>query len=223
MKKYITLPLILFMLTACNSNASQPQSPATQQAPNIVENNTSTDSNQTNSNNITSNIEEMNDTTTVNATADTSATVTTEIIENYYKIVAEEKAIEADIEKLEKDFTAKRIDANTLQTQKATLKQQENTLENQIDALEYQIPISLPQNWVDTSNMEQMIQKLKEVEIAENQLELSIDQAEQDYINNTITREDFITKVIELEKQKDILDKQDDFLEQTLESLGWDD
>lgn len=225
MKKYITLPLILFMLTACNNNASQPQSPATQQSPNTVENNIPTDNNETNSDSLTSDIGGMNYTTTatVNATTDTTAAITTETIENYYKIVAEEKATEADIEKLERDFAAKRIDANTLQAQKATLKQQENTLENQIDALEYQIPISLPQNWVDTSNMEQMIQKLKEVEIVENQLELSIDQAEQDYINNAITREDFISKIIELEKQKDILDKQDDFLEQTLESLGWDD
>ena len=71
--------------------------------------------------------------------------------------------------------------------------------------------------------MEQMIQKLKEVELAEKQLELSLDQAEQNYINNTISREDYILQVIELEKQNDILDKQDDILEETLESLGWDD
>lgn len=172
-----------------------------------------------------SNIGGMNYTTTatVNATTDTAAAMTSETVENYYKMVGEEKAIEADIERLERDFAAKRIDANTLQSQKTALKQQENTLENQIDALENQIPISLPQNWVDTSNMEQMIQKLKEVENSEKQLERAIDQAELDYINNAITREDFIAKVIELEKQKDILDKQDDFLEDTLESLGWDD
>jgi len=138
-------------------------------------------------------------------------------------MVAEEKAIEADIEKLEQQFHTNTIDTNTLQSQKTALKQQENTLEAQIDALEYQIPITLPQNWVDTTNMEQMIQKLKEVELAEKQLELSLDQAEQNYINNTISREDYILQVIELEKQNDILDKQDDILEETLESLGWDD
>lgn len=68
-----------------------------------------------------------------------------------------------------------------------------------------------------------MVSQLKEVELAEKQLELSLDQAEQNYINNTISREDYILQVIELEKQNDILDKQDDILEETLESLGWDD
>ncbi len=67
--------------------------------------------------------------------------------------------------------------------------------------------------------MEQMIQKLKEVELAEKQLELSLDQAEQNYINNTISREDYISQVIELEKQNDIFDKQDDILEEALEAF----
>ena len=50
---------------------------------------------------------------------------------------------------------------------------------SQIDLLEDRITINLPENWVDTTDMEQMIQKLQEVEIAEKQMEISIDQAEQ--------------------------------------------
>ena len=195
MKKYIAL-LLMLTVTACSNNVSSSETPS--DTPFNTETNTDT----------------------INSSTDTNLK---ETIENYYKMVAEEKAIEADIEKLEQQFHTKAIDANTFQSQKTALKQQENTLEAQIDALEYQIPISLPQNWVDTTNMEQMIQKLKEVELAEKQLELSLDQAEQNYINNTISREDYISQVIELEKQNDIFDKQDDILEEALEALGWDD
>ncbi len=221
MKKYITLLLLMLTITACNSNGSSSEVPS--DVPSVTETDTNTINSNTNTDTNTSN--SAASTATVNASIDTAAgsTITEETIENYYKMVAEEKAIEADIEKLEQQFHTNTIDANTLQSQKTALKQQENTLEAQIDALEYQIPITLPQNWVDTTNMEQMIQKLKEVELAEKQLELSLDQAEQNYINNTISREDYILQVIELEKQNDILDKQDDILEETLESLGWDD
>ena len=221
MKRYIILLLLMLTITACNNNVSSSETPAvTETNPDTISSNidTNTDLNIDATNT-------SNSATTVNASINTTAdaTVTQETIENYYKMVAEEKAIEADIEKLEQQFHANTIDANTFQNQKATLKQQENTLETQIEALEYQVPITLPQNWVDTTNMEQMIQKLKEVELSEKQLELSFDQAEQNYINNTLSRQDYVTQIIELEKQKDILDKQDDILEETLEALGWDD
>lgn len=221
MKRYIILLLLMLTITACNNNVSSSETPAvTETNPDTISSNidTNTDLNIDATNT-------SNSATTVNASINTTAdaTVTQETIENYYKMVAEEKAIEADIEKLEQQFHANTIDANTFQNQKATLKQQENTLEIQIEALEYQVPITLPQNWVDTTNMEQMIQKLKEVELSEKQLELSFDQAEQNYINNTLSRQDYVTQIIELEKQKDILDKQDDILEETLEALGWDD
>ena len=221
MKKYIAL-LLMLTVTACSNNVSSSETPS--DSPFNTETNTDTINSSTDTN-LNENTNTSNSATTVNASIDTTAasTITEETIENYYKMVAEEKAIEADIEKLEQQFHTKAIDANTFQSQKTALKQQENTLEAQIDALEYQIPISLPQNWVDTTNMEQMIQKLKEVELAEKQLELSLDQAEQNYINNTISREDYISQVIELEKQNDIFDKQDDILEEALEALGWDD
>lgn len=235
MKKYIAVLVLMFALTACNTNESQLNEPLESDmqnapTPSAIDNNTTTSSDNTTTDTTTPNddttaTDNTIDVTTVNATIDlaTVPAITAETIENYYKNVGEEKAIEADIKKLELDFKRKSIQSDDFQTQKATLKTQENALESQIDLLEDRITINLPENWVDTTDMEQMIQKLQEVEIAEKQMEISIDQAEQDYINNNITREDYIQKVIELEKQKDVLDKQEDILEQTLESLGWDD
>ena len=231
MKKYIAVLVLMFALTACNTNESQLNKPLESEmqnapTPSAIDNNTTTSSDNTTTDTTTSNddttaTDNTIDVTTVNATIDlaTVPAITAETIENYYKNVGEEKAIEADIKKLELDFKRKSIQADDFQTQKATL----NALESQMDLLEDRITINLPENWVDTTDMEQMIQKLQEVEIAEKQMEISIDQAEQEYINNNITREDYIQKVIELEKQKDVLDKQEDILEQTLESLGWDD
>lgn len=235
MKKYIAVLVLIFTLTACHTNELQSNEPLESEmqnapTPSAIDNNTTTSSDDTTTDSITSNndtivTDDTVNTTTVNATIDlaTVPAITAETIENYYKDVGEEKAIEADIKKLELDFKKKLIQSDAFQTQKTALKTQENALESQIELLEDRITINLPENWVDTTNMEQMIQKLQEVEIAEKQMEISIKQAEQEYINNNITREDYIQKVIELEKQKDVLDKQEDILEQTLESLGWDD
>lgn len=235
MKKYIAVLVLMFAFTACNANESQSNEALEFElqnapTPSAVDNNTTTSSDNTTTDitmtdESTIQTDDTINTTAVNATIDLAAVpaITAETIENYYKNVGEEKAIEADIKKLELDFKRRAIESDAFQTQKAALKAQENALESQIDLLEDRITINLPENWIDTTDMEQMIQKLQEVEIAEKQMEISIDQAEQEYINNNIIREDYIQKVIELEKEKDVLDKQEDILEQTLESLGWDD
>lgn len=153
-----------------------------------------------------------------------TSTITDETVTAYYQNVAEEKAIEADIEKLETDFRMGRIQQDAFRTQKSTLKQQENMLEAQIEPLEHIIPAyTPPQNWVDTSNMQAMIQKLQEIKMTSDQFEFSLDQAEYSYISGNITRDAYKQQVIEIEKQKDILDRQEDILENILESYGWDD
>lgn len=167
-------------------------------------------------------------TTTQSAPAIQSTPMTTGITEEtvtaYYQNVAEEKAVEADIEKLETDFRMGRVQQDTFRTQKAALKQQENMLEAQIDPLDNIIPsYTPPQGWVDTTNIQAMIQKLQEVKIASDQFEFSLDQAEYSYISGGITRDSYKQQVIELEKQKDILDRQEDILENILESYGYDD
>ncbi len=150
--------------------------------------------------------------------------ITEETVTAYYQNVAEEKAVEADIEKLETDFRMGRVQQDTFRTQKAALKQQENMLEAQIDPLDNIIPsYTPPQGWVDTTNIQAMIQKLQEVKIASDQFEFSLDQAEYSYISGGITRDSYKQQVIELEKQKDILDRQEDILENILESYGYDD
>lgn len=153
-----------------------------------------------------------------------TSTITDETVTAYYQNVAEEKAIEADIEKLETDFRMGRIQQDAFRAQKSTLKQQENMLEAQIEPLEHIIPAyTPPQNWVDTSNMQAMIQKLQEIKMTSDQFEFSLDQAEYSYISGNITRDAYKQQVIEIEKQKDILDRQEDILENILESYGWDD
>lgn len=240
MKKYMAILFSVLVLTACDSIVTKTQSsvapmtqPIVQETP-IAE--TATTSNtttqaattQTPSNTQTAPITQTAPATqtapiTQTAPAVTS-TITDETVTAYYQNVAEEKAIEADIEKLETDFRMGRIQQDAFRAQKSTLKQQENMLEAQIEPLEHIIPAyTPPQNWVDTSNMQAMIQKLQEIKMTSDQFEFSLDQAEYSYISGNITRDAYKQQVIEIEKQKDILDRQEDILENILESYGWDD
>ena len=240
MKKYMAILFSVLVLTACDSIVTKTQSsvapmtqPIVQETP-IAE--TATTSNtttqaattQTPSNTQTAPITQTAPATqtapiTQTAPAVTSTT-TDETVTAYYQNVAEEKAIEADIEKLETDFRMGRIQQDAFRAQKSTLKQQENMLEAQIEPLEHIIPAyTPPQNWVDTSNMQAMIQKLQEIKMTSDQFEFSLDQAEYSYISGNITRDAYKQQVIEIEKQKDILDRQEDILENILESYGWDD
>ena len=252
MKKYMAILFSIFALTACDSIVTKTQSSVTPMTQPIVQETpiaeTATTSNTatqaattqtapatqtapitqtapaTQTAPITQTAPAMQTAPITQATPSVTSAITDETVTAYYQNIAEEKAIEADIEKLETDFRMGRIQQDVFRAQKSTLKQQENMLEAQIDPLEHIIPAyTPPQNWVDTSNMQAMIQKLQEIKMTSDQFEFSLDQAEYSYISGNITRDAYKQQVIEIEKQKDILDRQEDILEHILESYGWDD
>ena len=252
MKKYMAILFSVLVLTACDSIVTKTQSsvapmtqPIVQETPIAETATTSNTTTQAATTQTPSNTQAAPITQTAPATQTApitqtapavqtapitqtapavTSTITDETVTAYYQNVAEEKAIEADIEKLETDFRMGRIQQDAFRAQKSTLKQQENMLEAQIEPLEHIIPTyTPPQNWVDTSNMQAMIQKLQEIKMTSDQFEFSLDQAEYSYISGNITRDAYKQQVIEIEKQKDILDRQEDILENILESYGWDD
>lgn len=162
--------------------------------------------------------------TSSSSTAAANNTSAPEDPDEYYRVKAEEQAVEIEIERLEAQYRIGEIDSQSFQTQKMELKQQEDALEAQADYLKYYLPRFQPaENWVDSSNLNAMLELMQQLKREEDSVEQQMDELEFSYISSKVSREDFITQMTDLEKQEDQLDAQLDWLEDHMELLGWDD
>ena len=145
--------------------------------------------------------------------------------ESYCRIKAEKDAVEIDIENLEASFRIGNISQEDFNSQKADLKAQEGYLDVQEELLEDSLDLayrksnpSLPEG-----TAEELFSQKQSLEAQGNELERSEDDLELSYRSGQITRDDFISKQIELIRQKEALDREEDLVERALERMGYDD
>ena len=149
---------------------------------------------------------------------------TEENIQRYYTAKAQEEATEIDIEILQADYRVGKISDEDFQTQKLQLEQEKASWDNESDMLEYMIPRNFPEEgWVDTTDLNAMLSKMQEIQIADSEIEMEMYQLKSSYMNGEISREDFVSQQAILEQQEELYDDQEDWLENQMELLGWDD
>ena len=145
--------------------------------------------------------------------------------ESYYRAKAEQDAIHIDIAKLEADFRVGKLSKDDFLAQKSQLVSQEDALDREEDRLEdsldlayYQSNPSLP-----SGNLEKLRSMASELEQKEHQLEAQEDALEQSYWTGEITRDDFIARQIEIIRNEENLDREEELLEEAMEAMGFDD
>lgn len=144
---------------------------------------------------------------------------------NYSRLKAEETAIETEIGKLEASFRVGSVAETDFRSKKQELIAQENELERQEDILEHAVDLAYYQAGQETpqGDVKELLSRKQEVERSQHENELAQDQLKNDYWNDKITRDDFVSQLTEKIRQEEELDRQEEVLEDTLERLGWDD
>ena len=144
--------------------------------------------------------------------------------EYYYRNKAEQEAIDVEIDNLEAKYRIGELDRDTFIVQKQELELQENVLEAEEELLEDVVDMNYRMNrTLPEGTLEQLLEQLRQVETDGRALEVEENTLKQDYRAGNITREDFVTKMVEIVRQEEALDRQEDALEDALERMGWDD
>lgn len=145
--------------------------------------------------------------------------------ESYYRAKAEQDALHIDISKLEADFRVGKLsredfltEKSQLEAQKDALDQEEDRLERSLDRAYYQSSPAIP-----SGNLEELRSMASELEKKEQRLESQEDTLEQSYWAGEITRDDFISQQIEIIRNEENLDREEELLEEAMESMGFDD
>ncbi|MBS4960509.1 MAG: hypothetical protein KHZ62_06800 [Clostridiales bacterium] len=152
-----------------------------------------------------------------------------ELLQSYYTIKAEEKALEIEEEQLKINFRIGSVGNTEFEQQKLYFSQQENildleedTIENYLKQLNFTGNELIPQEIKElfhSENRQQIYELYENLELEEDSLDLEEDTLETQYLSNKMTREEFIAKQSDLEKRDFMLECQLDYLE----TLGYDD
>ena len=144
---------------------------------------------------------------------------------NYCRLKAEETAIETEIGKLEASFRVGSIAEEEFRAKKQELVSQENETERRADILEHAVDLAYYQagQEMPQGDVKELLSQKQELERSQHEAELSQDQLKNDYWNDKITREDFISQMTEQIRSEEELDRKEEVLEDALERLGWDD
>ncbi len=145
--------------------------------------------------------------------------------EAYYRAKAEQDAIHIDIAKLEADFRVGKLSKDDFLAQKSQLVSQEDALDREEDRLEDSLDLAYCQSnpSLPSGNLEKLRSMVSELEQKEHQLEAQEDALEQSYWTGEITRDDFIAQQIEIIRNEENLDREEELLEEAMEAMGFDD
>lgn len=145
--------------------------------------------------------------------------------ETYFAIKAERDALDIDIENLESSYRIGAISSQDFRVQKQALELQDDLLDQQEELLESSLDLAyLATNpTLPTGTLNELIAQYNTLDLREDELELSEDKLELQYRMGEITREDFISKQIEILRQDETLDREKELVERALKLMGWDD
>lgn len=153
------------------------------------------------------------------------------IIEKYYQTIAEEELLELDEELLKISLRVGEIDDEEFRKKKSELDVLDDELDQLEDKLEQQLKtaswnLSINDEFkqqIQNSSMDECLSLYDELQSADDALESEEENLKAQYLNGEISRDDALLKWVELEKQSDLYDEQEDFLEDYLEAMGFDD
>lgn len=130
---------------------------------------------------------------------------------------AEEQAVTLDMEKLEAEYRVKSILEDKFKEQMAELERRDKKLDELEDNLENSYSQPTPTIPLEEDELVVRLSELKEAgqALEEEERTLAID-----YLEDTITREEYVAAQIELEKRDETLEAEEDAIEDKLESLG---
>ncbi len=143
---------------------------------------------------------------------------------NYYSYKAQIEALDIDTDNLEAQYRIGQIDRDTFRTQKQELNRQENQLECYEEWLEESIELNYRANrTLPEGTPDELLAQKRDLETDDAALEIEEDTLKLQYRNGEISREDFISKMTDVIRREDALDRQDEDIEDALELMGWDD
>lgn len=145
--------------------------------------------------------------------------------EAYYRAKAEQDAIRIDIAKLEADFRVGKLSKDDFLAQKSQLVSQEDALDREEDRIEDLLELSYYQSnpSLPSGSLEELRTAKANLELQEHQLEAQEDALEQSYWAGEITRDDFIAQQLEIIRNEENLDREEELLEDAMEAMGFDD
>lgn len=146
-----------------------------------------------------------------------------ELLQKYCAIKAEADAVDVEQDILESDYRIGKIDSAAFQAKKTELRNQEDSLDLQKDQQKLALYQAIPQRNLPNGSMEELKNRLRQLELTENELEVKEDRLEEDYRLGAVSREEFIIQQTELLILDEKNDYEKDLVEDALELLGWDD
>lgn len=146
-----------------------------------------------------------------------------ELLQKYCAIKAEADAVDVEQDILESDYRIGKIDSTAFQARKTELRNLEDSLDLQKDQQKLALYQAMPQRNLPNGSMEELKNRLRQLDLTENELEVKEDRLEEDYRLGTVSREEFIVQQTELLILDEKNDYEKDLVEDALELLGWDD
>lgn len=141
----------------------------------------------------------------------------------YLKAKAERDAISIDLDNLKATFRIGNITETELKEKQLELKNLDQQLDQEEDQWEDLFEQNHKQTSLPTGTLEELLKQLQEAEEEENTIQLEEKRLKLRYQSGEITREDFISKQIEIILKEEENDSLKDAIEEALEIRGWDD
>ncbi len=156
-----------------------------------------------------------------------------ELLDALYTAKAEMEALDVDEDILEaevrtgkitrEEFESREKDRNAQEEQ---MEQEEERLERELKNMGFRDRDLLPEEFVSplaSMELQELLTLLNENETEKDLLEAEEERLERQYLNNEITRDEFVLRQAEHERNAELYDAREDMVEYYLELLGWDD